>query len=515
MKDSDLAESMVCQLCYAYTVDSYSPTHLAKGNKIFEIEGDEHISVSTNETVDMKLQYSDSNYTASHHAADSMKVGAHFKAFSGAASMAVETTGESKYHTVRVDAIGVCTKTCITTRGTFRTHPQNHLTEDFKTSVKDLSVEDIASRIGVFYAIKLELGGMVKRTYVMEATEEDNESKITAELQSAFGKECLGASLDATASFESGRGSSNKVAKVRHEWRAQGGETDLWFKVGATGAEEQSEVSTATDIAREWAKTIDSTNEYPFDFELRPVWELIQCVDKDKAREFKSYLEDKWEKEGNRHMPSIFLPTKLRIVQIPEASKTFILNTCRAHEAALVEQSAHAQRHLDNPIHFVDRKRYKRLRESADSGMEEVLEIRDIVCNDLDMKVEELIEKLECQSQRRFLESRRYLGLWGNDSKNSNKVQKLNKAVLDKIIKRLNIDLNRHEAVEDWHNDLDECQHEVYEAMEWFGDNLDCMESDEKRQNITRAVEQVKDIQGALVGFLTRLENELEGVDTN
>ena len=499
-------ESLACAICYAYTVDAYSPTHLLKGDKIFEIDEKVDISISTNDTIDMKLQYSDTNYTASHHAADSMKVGAHFKAFSGAASMALDTSGESKYHTVRVDAIGVCTKTSITTRGSFRTHPQNHLTEDFKTSVRDLSVEDIASRIGVFYAVKLELGGMVKRTYVMEATEEDNESKITAELQSAFGKECLGASASATASFQSGRSSSNKTANVRQEWRAEGGETDLWFKIGTS---DKSEVSTATEIAREWAQTIDSTNEYPFDFELRPIWELLHCVDKDKAREFRTYLENRWEKDGNRHLPSMYLPTKLRVVQLPEVSKTFILNTCRAHETALVEQSAHAQHHLDNPFHFVDKERYKRLQKSADSGMKEVQEIRDTVSGDLDMAVEELIEKLEIQSQHRFLESRHYLGLFGNDSKDSNKVEELTKVILDKIIKRMNIDMNMQQAAEDWHHELDDCKREVYEALEWFGEHLDCMKPQDKRQNINRAIEQVRDIQGALAGFLTKLQVEV------
>ena len=413
-------ESVVRAICYTYTVDSNSPTLLLRGDKIFKIDEDKDISISVNETIDMKLQYSDSTYTAAHWVSENMKVGALFKAFSGAASMAVETTGESKYHTVRVDAVGVCTKNCVTTRGSFRTCPEKHLTEDFKFAVQDLPVEEIESRIGVFYAIKLQLGGMVKRSYVMESTEEDNESKVKAELQAAFGKECLGASVDAAAAFERGRRTSNRNAKVRREWRAQGGDIDLWFKVG-TSAPDQSDFSSAMEIAREWASTIDSSNLYPFDFELRPLWELIEEVDEEKAREFKLYLEDKWEKDGNRHLPSMFLPTKLRVVQLPEASKTFIYNTCRDHKSALVEESAKAQSYLDRaclmtPMYFMARNRYKRWLESVESGKEEVLEVRDIVCSDPNMEVEELVEKLEVQCHHRFVESQRYLGLLGYNS---------------------------------------------------------------------------------------------------
>ncbi|XP_063686386.1 uncharacterized protein LOC134820095 [Bolinopsis microptera] len=324
-------ETVVSAICYAYSVDSYSPTYLTRGDKIFKIDPEEDISISVNETIDMKLQYSDSNFTAAQWAAGNMKVGALYSAFSGAASMAVETTGESQFHTVRIDAIGVCTKNCITTRGSFRTCPEKFLTEDFKSAIQELTVEEIETRIGVFYAIRLQLGGMVKRSYIMEATEDDNESKVTAELQASFGKECLGASIDATSRFETGRRLSNRNAKVRREWRAQGGDIDLWFQLGTSG-QDQSQFSSAMDIAREWAQTIDSTNVYPFDFELRPLWELIKEINPQKATEFRFYLEDKWEKDGSRHLPTMFLPTKLRVYQLPEASKTFIINTCKAHK---------------------------------------------------------------------------------------------------------------------------------------------------------------------------------------
>ena len=82
---------------------------------------------------------------------------------------------------------------------------------------------------------------------------------------------------------------------------------------------------------------------------------------------------------------------------------------------------------------------------------------------------------------------------------------------LDKVIKRLNIDLNRQVAVEEWHDDLDECQLQVYEATEWFNDNLGCMNTEDKVKNVNRAIEQVKNIQESLDGFLERLATEVQG----
>ena len=502
-------ESSACAICYAYQVDPYSPTYLSRGDKIFEIDNKNDISISCHETIELKLQYSDSDFTAAHWVANKMKIGAHFKAFSGAASMAVEQIEASKYHTVRVDAIAVCTQECITAKGNFRTHPENHLTEDFKLAIKDLSVQEIESKIGVFYAVKVELGGMFQRSYVMEATEDDNESTITAELKSAFGKDCLGVSAEADAAFESNRRTVNRHAKVRQEWKAEGGNIDLWLQVG-TSVSNGSGSSSAAEIAQEWAKTIDPSNVYPLNFELRPVWELIGDVDKEKGEQFKRYLEDKWEKDGNRHIPWKFRKAKLRVAKLPEASKTFILNACRTHISTLLEESIKAQSYLDRAMFFMDKTRLTRWQESANSGKKEAEDVQYTVCYNPDITAENLIDKLETQSQQHYLESQRYLGLWGNDSMDSNKVEKCSKVFLDKIITRLNIDINRDVGEEEsWSDDLSECQLKLNEAMKWFDENLIKRLTPEKRkQNAISAIEQVKSIQELVTKFSKRLDRE-------
>lgn len=504
-------ESVINALAYAFMVDPYSPTFLSKGDMIFNLNEDEDIAVSTNDTIELRLQYSDSNFTAAHWAARNMKVSAQYMAFSGAASMAVETTGNSKYHTVRVDAIGKCTKVHITSRGAFRTHPVKFMTEDFKKSIVDLSVQDIESKIGVFYGIKVGLGGMVKRSYVLEAMEDDDEAKVTAELQAAFGKECLGTGpITANASFKAGRRSSNRKARIRKEWHAQGGQTDLWFKLGSA-APEESEFTSAMEIANEWACTIESSNYYAFGYELRPLWDLIEEIDKAKAVEFRQYLEEKWQKDvSQQFLPSMFLPVKLRICQIPDASKAFILNTCREHKTVLMEEIAEAQGNIDSVLQYFDRHCYRRWKAAALFGIETVEEIQEIVNQESVMSVEEVLTKLEKMTLEIHTESKRYLGLWGKDSKESNRVQLLNRSFVNKVDKRLKIDLNRQDALHDGHDDLNECQQEVDEAIEWFKNNLECMSSKDKVRNVNRAIDRVKDIQTSLNEFLNKLEAEIK-----
>ena len=206
----------------------------------------------------------------------------------------------------------------------------------------------------------------------------------------------------------------------------------------------------------------------------------------------------------------MFLPAKLRVIQLSGPSKRFIENVCNAHKKVLVEESAKAQNHLDHLLHFMDRHGYKRWRKAANSGKDEVIEIREIVCNDPDITVEDFIEQLEAKSDSRFAESKRYLGIWGNDSKESNRVEKLNKDFLDKIIKRLKIDLTGQISVEKWHVDFDECEKQVNEAVEWFDENISCIKSGSRKADVKRAIKQVQSIQNSLSGLLKRLETEVE-----
>ena len=70
----------------------------------------------------------------------------------------------------------------------FASFPQERLSEVFKRSVEELSVEELEDRVGIFYATKMYLGGCVKKSYTMEATQNDTVNTVKAELEAKYGK---------------------------------------------------------------------------------------------------------------------------------------------------------------------------------------------------------------------------------------------------------------------------------------------------------------------------------------
>jgi hypothetical protein len=241
-------------------------------------------------------EVSDSEHVASKKVAVSLGISGHYGAFSGAASMEVSKSTNERIRTMRIDSVITATTYQVSSKGTFRTSPYEFLTENFKESVKKLTVEQIENRIGVFYARQLDLGGEVRQSYTMQVTEDDTQSSVKAELEMSYGNALMGAS----AKFGTGVSSreSNRNAQMRTEWQAQGGNTVVWL-----GKDLKSDAS-VDKVKAEWAKTIDDTNLYSFNFELGYVWELVKHVDKTKGEEFQRYLEKKWNAAKNAFRPS-------------------------------------------------------------------------------------------------------------------------------------------------------------------------------------------------------------------
>jgi len=53
------------------------------------------------------------------------------------------------------------------------------------------------------------------------------------------------------------------------------------------------------EIKEMWARSVTDSNLYPFDFRLKPIWELIGAVDNEKGKEVERILKLKW----NNQMP--------------------------------------------------------------------------------------------------------------------------------------------------------------------------------------------------------------------
>ncbi|KAL5250686.1 hypothetical protein ACHWQZ_G016428 [Mnemiopsis leidyi] len=283
---------------YGYVVDKNSPNFLSRGDVIFDVPEQsisDIIAISARPTMNRKMVYSDSTQTASTKVEASLSLKGSYGAFSGAASMAVSSSSDSSVKTVRLDCYIKAIQYEVSAIGSLRTTPQNHLTENFKTSVNTLSPEQLEEMIGVFYARSLDLGGEVRKSYTMQATKEDNESSVSAEVSAAY----LGNSF--TAKVGVSTRTTNEKAQMNEDWSAKGGDATVWLQADPS---EQD-----TSVQAKWAKTINDDNLFPFNFEMKPMWELVKAVNQKKGEEFEKYLLDKWSRQSSEFSPTRFLST--------------------------------------------------------------------------------------------------------------------------------------------------------------------------------------------------------------
>ena len=214
----------------------------------------------------MQFEYSNSEHTAAKNFASSVSVEGSFGAFSAAASMEVSKTSSKSIKTVRMDALTKAVVYEVSSKDEFRTFPERYLSDNFKEAVRSLTVEQIEKRIGVFYATKMDLGGELRKSYIMQATEEDNEQSITTELRASYGTSMMG--ISATASLGVSSRESTREAHMNVEWSAKGGDTTVWLGK-SFDPEDETGVSEAQE---EWANTITDHNLYPFDYQLGLMW---------------------------------------------------------------------------------------------------------------------------------------------------------------------------------------------------------------------------------------------------
>ena len=123
--------------------------------------------------------------------------------------MEVSHSSNSSLRTVRMDAVTKAIEHQVSSMHGFRSFPEEYVTENFKRAVNELTVEQIEERIGVFYARRMNLGAEIRKSYIMQASSDDTESSVTAELTAEYGGRMLGAS--ATAGVGSPPGNQTKI----------------------------------------------------------------------------------------------------------------------------------------------------------------------------------------------------------------------------------------------------------------------------------------------------------------
>jgi hypothetical protein len=186
---SDTAED---DLLYAYNVNPKSKSYLEKADKIFKISSEDYekfVSRSTRvREAEFEYRYSDAETTASQKIATEMGVKGCYGVFSGAASMSLGTSNSSKTKTVRYDYIAKAKLFTVDAISEFSSFPEKFLTETFKNSVATMTNEQMEERLGTFYASKISFGGLVEKSFIMDAFSDDNEITVKAALSAGYGK---------------------------------------------------------------------------------------------------------------------------------------------------------------------------------------------------------------------------------------------------------------------------------------------------------------------------------------
>ena len=279
-------------ILFAYKVDPGAPSYLHRGNQIFETKDDESdITIFSKAEAYWRKDYSDNEHSAAKNTAASMSISGHYGAFSAAASMEISSSSDTKIKTVRMDAICRAITHEVSSNGDLRTFPEEFLTENFNRSVKALSVVEIEENIGSFYLKSMDLGGELRKSYTMQATSTDTETSVKAELEAEYGSKMLGASAEADVGVSTRK--SVKSAEMKVEWTIKGGDTTIWLG-------KDFDDDSLDHIEKDWAKSINPKNLYPFNYKVGLLWDLVKKVNQQKGEAFQEYLEKNGKlKEAN------------------------------------------------------------------------------------------------------------------------------------------------------------------------------------------------------------------------
>ena len=303
-------------LAYGFDVDPDSPYFIRKTSKIFDISSDD-VDLTPDMYADGKIVYSTSEKTVAEHMAANMGVAGYFGAFSAAASMAVSSSAESSIKTVRLDSLVRFNQQRAMTAGAFRTQPHTKLDQSLKAYIEGVplsSVQDIAETLGSFYARSANLGGVVQKTYTMQATADDNQVSVEAALRAGRGNWFIGGE----GSFTDSHTTRTDVegAQMSTRFHAEGGDTKLWLAVDGRGTNFE-------EVRQRWAASFaaDGHDLYPWGLELRPIWEVVERIDAAKGQALRDHLTQKWERQAHAFRPVNYYTQIPRAVELTGATE--------------------------------------------------------------------------------------------------------------------------------------------------------------------------------------------------
>lgn len=289
-------------LSYGFNVDPEMPSFLKETTQLFQLSrGD--VSVVSRTIADGDTVYSTSDDSRGHQLNAGLHMSGGRGPFELAASMEVSQSSDRDIKTSRLDVTQSFNKFTTVSKGGLRVLPHTRLDPSFTSFIHSTPIEDveqISSTLGIFFARTSKLGGLVRKSYAMQVTQEDTEASLTTELKGAY-KGFFG-HADASASFGVSRSTRENGAEIKTTFHAHGGQTSLWLQP----MRPEHYLEDFSRIQGEWAASFDTSNLYPYDLELRPIWELVRRVDEAKGDALRTQLEGKWAREEGAFSPTKF-----------------------------------------------------------------------------------------------------------------------------------------------------------------------------------------------------------------
>ena len=451
-------------ICYSFALDPTSPSYLKVQDKIFNVNVGEDIGYFSKTFLESKTEYTECERIASKNVAAKFGLDADLhNVFSGSVSMKMSKNSDSNIKTLRLDAECLACIALVSAIGVFNNFPERKLNDSFKEAVKLLeceksdesqqieegeasvpgdktaesqpcACEEFASKIGIFYATDLHLGGRVRKSYIMQATKDDNEFSVRAEIEAKFGAGSFGT----IAGNEKTSGSlikrdNNAKSSMKTEWRVQGGNTAMLLGLTSRSSNDVD----ANSLIEKWAKTVDESNCHPINMTLRPIWELVEKLDaphnKIKAHKLKKHLKKKWAETAN-YASNLTHVLPIHITQQKKV-KEEIIKKIKEHKSYLEFEKNDAENWIKTWHAIADIIRNQKWRAASVEG----LHVMDEIIDKLDdkktaMTAREFEEYLQTLKKEFRSKCDRYEGCCGRTSYHSNKIHKKNIECITEII---------------------------------------------------------------------------------
>merc|ERR1719189_159313 len=116
--------------------------------------------------------------------------------------------------------------------------------------------------------------------------QKDSQRELRMKIEAEYTQ--VAASAKATVSGGASTSLSIGSREARTKLTVLGGDPRLWLQMTKDNQD---------DVQKEWAKSVNADNEYPTEFRLVPIWELLDHDDMDrkKAQELKSFMLNRWK----------------------------------------------------------------------------------------------------------------------------------------------------------------------------------------------------------------------------